>query len=190
MRAVRALGSLFGFALLSALFLWQPLVTGRVFLPTDLIYSADPLWAAQAPTPDLTVAQNPRLSDVALYYYPYARFAMERLQARHFPLWNPYIFNGAPFLAAAQAAVLDPINLVTMLSGPDAYWVWAAWLRLTLLGWTMYRLLRAWGRSSVAALGAGLIFMIRRALKRSYRTCQAAAWVGSGGCLTSSIASF
>ncbi len=156
----RYLGPLFGFALLSALFLWQPLVTGRVFLPTDLIYRVDPLWAAQAHTPGLIVNQNPLLSDVALYYYPYARFALERLQAGHIPLWNPYIFTGAPFFAAAQAAVLDPINVVTMLSGPEAYWVWAAWLRLTLLGWTMYGLLRAWGRSPAAALGSGLIFMI------------------------------
>ncbi len=159
-RGWSTLGPLSVFALLSALFLWQPLVTGRVFLPTDLIYRVDPVWAAQAHTPGLTVNQNPLLSDVALYYYPYARFAQERLRAGHFPLWNPYIFTGAPFFAAAQAAVLDPINLVTGLSGPDATWVWAAWLRLTLLGVTMYGLLRAWGRSPLAGLGAGLIFML------------------------------
>jgi hypothetical protein len=154
------IGPPFLFLLLSALFLWQPLTTGQVFLPTDLSFRYDYLWKALESTPGLTVAQNPLLSDVADYYYPYARFAMERLGSGHFPLWNPYIFTGEPFFATAQAAVLDPINLLTYLAGPYAYWTWGAWLRLALLGWTMYGLLRALGRGAGAGLGAGVVFMI------------------------------
>ncbi len=154
------LGPLALFALLSAIFLWQPLVTGETFLPTELSFHYDPVWQAQERPPLRPVAQNPLLSDVSYYYYPYAHFAMDRLRSGHFPLWNPYILAGAPFFAATQAAVLDPINLLSALAGPAAYWTGAAWLRLTLLGWTMYGLLRALGRSRVAGLGAGSVFMI------------------------------
>jgi len=148
------------FLLLSAAFLWQPLLTGQVFLPTDLSFRYDYLWKALESEPGRVVAQNPLLSDVSDYYYPYAAYAIERLRAGHFPLWNPYILTGTPFFASAQAAVLDPVNLLATLAGPEAYWTWGAWLRLALLGFFTYGFVRCLGRSRAAGLAAGVVFMV------------------------------
>src|SRR4051794_27245847 len=75
------------FLLLSAAFLWQPILTGKVFLPTDLSYKYDYLWRAEASQYGAQTAQNSVLSDVADYYYPYADYAMSRMGTGHFPLW-------------------------------------------------------------------------------------------------------
>ncbi|MCB0071270.1 MAG: hypothetical protein KDE20_07425, partial [Caldilineaceae bacterium] len=44
--------------------------------------------------------------DILHYFYPYRDFAAAALRDGRVPLWNPFIFNGAPFLANPQAAVL------------------------------------------------------------------------------------
>lgn len=157
--ALVAVGPPLLFLLLSAIFLWQPIASGKVFLPTDLSYKYDYMWEAYKPGPAVQIAQNPTLSDVADYYYPYADYAVKRLSSGHFPLWNPYILTGTPFFASGQAAVLDPINLLTYLAGPLDYWVWAAWLRLALLGFTTYGFMRALGRNMTGSLAAGVVFM-------------------------------
>src|SRR5687767_7006346 len=48
--------------------------------------------------------------DVFTYFYPYWDFRNAALRAGHIPLWNPYIFMGAPFLANSQSGVLYPPN--------------------------------------------------------------------------------
>ncbi|MEO6457730.1 MAG: YfhO family protein [Chloroflexia bacterium] len=158
-QALRPIAPALVFLLLSAIFLWQPLLTGDVFLPTDLSYRYDYMWREKAGMLGVDVNQNSTLSDVSDYYFPYATYAIERLQTGHFPLWNPFILTGAPFFAAAQAAVLDPINLVTYLAGPYNYWTWGAFLRLALLGLGTYGFVRALGRSPMAGLAAGTLFM-------------------------------
>ncbi len=48
--------------------------------------------------------------DVFTYFYPYRAYAAEALRGGRIPLWNPYLFLGAPFLANIQAAVFYPLN--------------------------------------------------------------------------------
>ena len=40
--------------------------------------------------------------DILLYVYPYRDYAAAALRQGQVPLWNPYIFLGAPFLANPQ----------------------------------------------------------------------------------------
>ncbi|MDQ5826814.1 MAG: YfhO family protein [Chloroflexota bacterium] len=148
------------FMLLSALFLWRPIVTGQVYLPTDLSYKYDYMWIGHEPPAGTKIDQNHTVSDVADQFYPYVTYAIERLRSGNFPLWNPYILTGTPFLASSQPAVLDPVNLITYLFGPFDYWTWAAWLRLAILGYTTYGFMRALGKSAAAGLAAGTVFMI------------------------------
>ncbi len=146
--------------LLSTLFLWRPLVTGQVFLPTDLSYKYDYMWIGHEPPAGTRIDQNHTVSDVSDYFYPSVTYAIERLRGGHFPLWNPYILTGTPFFAAGQPAVLDPVNIVAFLAGPRDYWTWAAWLRLALLGFTTYGFMRALGRNAAAGIAAGVVFML------------------------------
>jgi hypothetical protein len=150
-----------GFLALSAGFLWEPLLTGKVFLPSDLVFRYDHLWRARAAAraPD-QVASNPILADVSDYYHPYRVFAMDELREGRVPLWNPYILAGTPFFASAQAALLDPVNVLTAPLDPLASWTWGAWLRLGLLGFFTFGFARALGRSALAATAAGIVFML------------------------------
>jgi hypothetical protein len=49
--------------------------------------------------------------DIFTYFYPYKAYAAEMIRQGALPLWNPYVFMGAPFLANIQAATLYPLNL-------------------------------------------------------------------------------
>ncbi len=55
--------------------------------------------------------------DSLVYFYPNATYLAERLRAGQIPLWDPYLFAGAPFLANSQAGVLYPPNLLYLV-GP------------------------------------------------------------------------
>jgi len=84
----------FGLGLsLVGLFFWQPVVT------------------------HLILARG----DTFLYFYPLWDYRAEALLAGRLPLWNPYLFMGAPFLANPQTGVLYPLNWpLAFFSAPDA----------------------------------------------------------------------
>ncbi len=59
--------------------------------------------------------------DMFTYFYPYWAYRNLILRTGHLPLWNPYLFMGAPFLANSQAGVLYPPNwLLIALDAPNA----------------------------------------------------------------------
>lgn len=59
--------------------------------------------------------------DVFAYFYPYWQYRDAVLQTGRLPLWNPYLFMGAPFLANSQAGVFYPLNWPLMwLDTPSA----------------------------------------------------------------------
>lgn len=59
--------------------------------------------------------------DAFTYFYPYWDYKHSVLREGRLPLWNPYLFMGAPLLANSQAGVLYPPNWpLTFLSTPVA----------------------------------------------------------------------
>ncbi|MGC9397682.1 MAG: hypothetical protein ACP5HM_00930 [Anaerolineae bacterium] len=57
--------------------------------------------------------------DLQSYFFPYWAAAARALQGGDLPLWNPYLFSGAPLLANSQAGVFYPLNWpLWLLSGP------------------------------------------------------------------------
>lgn len=50
--------------------------------------------------------------DVWTYFTPYRHYAASAILSGHLPLWNPYLFMGAPFLANSQAAVFYPLHVL------------------------------------------------------------------------------
>ena len=42
--------------------------------------------------------------DTLLYFYPYWDYRAQIMLAGRLPLWNPYLFMGAPFVANARLA--------------------------------------------------------------------------------------
>jgi len=95
--------------------------------------------------------------DVFTYFYPYKAYAAEAIRSGSLPLWNPYLFMGAPFLANIQSAALYPVNLpLYWLSVPKMVSC-SAVLHLFLGGAFAYLFARrALGLSPWGSLAAGL----------------------------------
>ena len=92
--------------------------------------------------------------DALTYFTPYWAYRIAELAAGHIPLWNPYLFLGAPFLANPQAAVLYPLHWPLSWLQPAQALVWSA-------------LLHVW-------LAAGFTYTFGR---RSLRLSRPAAWL-------------
>ncbi|MBM4459189.1 MAG: YfhO family protein [Chloroflexi bacterium] len=97
--------------------------------------------------------------DALTYFTPYWAHRMTELAAGHAPLWNPYLFLGAPFLANPQAAVLYPLHWPLSWLSPAQALVWSALLHVWLAAGFAY----TFGRRSLrlgrpAAWLAGLLF--------------------------------
>lgn len=97
--------------------------------------------------------------DVWTYFTPYRDFAAAALRSGHLPLWNPYLFLGAPFLANSQAAVFYPLHWpLAWLSSARAI-VWSMVLHAWLGGAFTYGWLRkGLGLRPLAAWLGGVVF--------------------------------
>lgn len=106
--------------------------------------------------PLLFTNRAPASGDILYYFYPYRDYAAEAVRQGRVPLWNPYIFTGAPFLANPQAAALYPLHWPLSWLPVTKQIAWSAALHTWLLGLGGYALLRRWGQSWTAGVVGGL----------------------------------
>ena len=57
--------------------------------------------------------------DLVSFLYPLYHFAARNLRQGVIPLWNPYLYGGAPFAADNQSGLFYPINLLFFLAFPE-----------------------------------------------------------------------
>ncbi len=74
---------------------------GKTMLPADNLFQWAP-WQAHSAELGVSAPHNALLSDLILENYPWKRFTRASLDQGEIPLWNPYLFAGAPFLANGQ----------------------------------------------------------------------------------------
>lgn len=95
--------------------------------------------------------------------YPFRNFAATSMATGQIPLWNPYTFNGMPFLADIQTAVFYPPCLLLTLFVREGY-LHFYWLELVIIlhlipaGVSMYFLARSFGLHRIPSLFAGIAF--------------------------------
>ncbi len=85
--------------------------------------------------------------DLAQFLYPTYHFAAESWRRGIIPLWNPYLFAGAPFVGDIQSGIFYPVNLLTFLiSNPLTFrdMEFLSVLHFLIAGVGMYAFLR-WG---------------------------------------------
>lgn len=103
---------------------------------------------------------NPN-SDQYIAGYAFREFAAESLRSGNgFPLWNPYLFGGMPFVAAMHGDIFYPTFLLRMVLPTDVAMTWGFILHVVLAGLFTFGFLRAWGFSFGAALVGGLAYML------------------------------
>lgn len=103
--------------------------------------------------------------DFLYHDYPSRNFAAVSLANGELPLWNPYTFNGMPFLADIQKTVLYlPCAALTLFAQGDRldpYWLeLMIILHFVLAGVTMFFLGKSFGMRRIPALFAGMTFML------------------------------
>jgi hypothetical protein len=91
--------------------------------------------------------------DLVSFLFPTYRFAAEQIRQWTLPLWNPYLYGGAPFVSDIQAGFLYPPNLLLFFFKPQFEYPVLQWLAIGHLYWAglgMYVLLRtlSWGEQT------------------------------------------
>ena len=106
--------------------------------------------------------------DLVSFLFPTYRFAAAQLQQGILPLWNPYLYGGAPFISDVQAGFLYPPNLLLFWLNPYFDYSWMQRLAQLHIYWAalgMYVMLRAlpwgtWRLSRPAAFLGALAFAL------------------------------
>jgi hypothetical protein len=103
---------------------------------------------------------NP-FSDQYIGGYPVREFGAQVLrQTGSFPLWNPYIFAGLPYVAAMHGDIFYPTFLLRVMLPTDVAMTWSFIIHLWLAGVFTYCFLRAYGYGFYGALLGGIAYMM------------------------------
>ncbi len=81
-------------------------------------------------------------------------------QTGHWPLWNPYLFGGMPYIAAMNGDIFYPTFLLRLVLPADVAVTWAFMIHIFLAGWLTYLFLRVAGVGFWGALAGGLAYMM------------------------------
>jgi len=103
---------------------------------------------------------NP-FSDQYIAGYAFREFAARSLRAGDgFPLWNPYLFAGVPFVAGMGGDIFYPTFLLRMLMPTDQAMTWGFIIHVWLCGVLTYAFLRVMGVGFFGSLVGGLAYMM------------------------------
>lgn len=103
--------------------------------------------------------------DLLSFLFPLYRFAAQSLKCGELPLWNPYLYGGAPFAADIQTGLFYPINLLLFFLVPEITFrtlELTSVLHFFLAGASMYLCLRFINRERIgrlACLAGAIAFM-------------------------------
>lgn len=101
------------------------------------------------------------ISDQYLGGYAVREFGTSVLRATgHWPLWNPYLFGGMPYIASMNGDIFYPTFLLRLVLPADIAITWAFVIHIFLAGWLTYLFLRATGLRFWGALVGGLAYMM------------------------------
>ena len=100
-------------------------------------------------------------SDQYLAGYAFREFAAHTLRTTgSFPLWNPYIYGGLPYVAAMHGDIFYPTFLLRMIMPTDVAMTVGFMVHIFLAGLFTYYFLRAWGLGFYPALIGGLAYLM------------------------------
>ena len=102
--------------------------------------------------------------DLASFLYPLYNWTARTLKSGIIPLWNPYLYGGAPFVADVQTGVFYPVNLLAFVLAPSVTYdvmEGLAVLHVFLAGAFTYVCIRGLDASlhRLAALAGAVAFM-------------------------------
>jgi hypothetical protein len=142
--------------ILAVVFFWKVLFTDEVSITYNLFHEYP--WNLQATQEQIDrPSMNP---DCVQSYYPRRALATHTIRSGEIPLWNPYDFCGAPFLANFQSGVFYPVNLVLYLCDPLRAMGYYLFFHFLLAAVFMFLFLRSRRLTVFASFGGGIILML------------------------------
>src|ERR1700694_5569935 len=100
-------------------------------------------------------------SDQYIAGYAFREFGASTLKATgHFPLWNPYLFGGMPYIAAMHGDIFYPTFLLRLVMPTDAAMTWGFIIHVFLAGLFTFGFLRVLGYGFYGALVGGIAYMM------------------------------
>lgn len=100
-------------------------------------------------------------SDQYIAGYAFREFGAASLrEGLGFPLWNPYLFGGMPYVAAMHGDIFYPTFLLRMVLPTDVAMTWGLILHVFLAGLFTFTFLRSLGVGFFGALVGGLAYMM------------------------------
>jgi hypothetical protein len=93
--------------------------------------------------------------------FAFREFAASTLRATgQFPLWNPYLFGGMPYVAAMHGDIFYPTFLLRMVMPTDVAMTWGFIIHVFLSGLFTFGFLRALGSGFYGSLVGGIAYMM------------------------------
>jgi hypothetical protein len=129
-----------------------PLITGLVPFPAHLL-SPFPAWGGSSKWPPI-----PEIGDLITSFYPFHAFAARAVRDGSFPLWNPHILAGAPFLANAQSALFYPPNFLYYVLPVSMAWAACLLIRMFACALFMTLFVRSIGATKTGAIFSGIVY--------------------------------
>ena len=96
--------------------------------------------------------------DLHLHFFPQKLRFVELVRAGEFPLWDPFLHGGQPFLADLNNMALYPANLIYLLLPPVFAFNFDIIFHVLLSAAAAYWLARSLGISPLSSLAAGAVF--------------------------------
>jgi uncharacterized membrane protein YfhO len=129
-----------------------PLLTGLIPFPAHLL-APFPAWGGSSKWPPI-----PEIGDLITSFYPFHAFAGRAVRDGSFPLWNPHILAGAPFLANAQSALFYPPNFLYYLLPVPVAWTACLLIRMVACALFMTLFVRSIGGTRTGAIFSGIVY--------------------------------
>ncbi|WP_374685825.1 hypothetical protein [Promineifilum sp.] len=129
----------------------------RTMAPADNLYQWAP-WRDHAAAFGVEQPHNALIGDLVIQNYAWKRFTLESLRGGEIPLWNPYLFGGAPFLANGQHSALYPFSVLFLVLPLAKAYGWFTLSQVWLAGLSMYAFGRILGMRRGGAALAGFAY--------------------------------
>lgn len=146
-----------GYLILPLLLYGGVTIGSRTMIPADNLFQWSP-WNARAAELGVGPPHNALIGDLVIQNYAWKRFTLESLRGGEIPLWNPYLFAGAPFLANGQHSMLYPFSVLFLVLPLAKAYGWFALSQVWLAGLAMYAFGRILGLRRGPAALAGLVY--------------------------------
>ncbi|HOU40229.1 MAG TPA: oligosaccharide flippase family protein [Promineifilum sp.] len=129
----------------------------RTMIPADNLFQWAP-WNTAAQQFGALPPHNGLIGDLVIQNMPWKQFALDSLRGGEIPLWNPYLFAGAPFLANGQHSMLYPFSALFLVLPLAKAYGWFALSQVWLAGVSMYAFGRILGLRRGGAALAGFAY--------------------------------